>query len=901
MNQFFKHTMRGIFVLLMGLFALAPQKANASHAMGADLTYQCIGNNQYRVTLKLYRDCNGINAATSHFINFSSPGCGSFSATLPQISMTEITPTCPGIIGTACNGGVGTFGIQEFIYQSIVTLPTTCLQWNMSWTLCCRNAAITTLISPSSNQMHISASLNTASTPCNNSPTFLNNPTPFVCNNQPVFYNHGAYDTDGDNLVYSLTSCYNTAGNPVTYSTGQGISATSPLHTVSGVNINSSTGAISFTPNAVQVGVICVLVEEFRNGVKIGEIVRDIQFTVVNCNNMMPSLSGINGTTNFSTTATVGQQLCFNVLSSDPDAGQSLTLTYNGGIPAGIFTSAGSPHPTGTFCWTPSLADVGTHNFTINVRDDYCPIVGQNTYTYTIVVPPPVTPTCNVVVSVTGVNNVQCSGNDGTAVVVASGGTAPYTYTVINWTTGEIFSNTSGIFTNLSPGSYNVLVTDANGCQPDCANNSFTIGGNATPLVATVNANNPLCPPNTTPANGTTNGGGSIYVVASGGTAPYLYSIGNGFSSNSSFNNLAAGIYQVVVMDANGCSTTQTVTITAPDPLVIHFNNIVEPTCGQCNGAVSISATGGNGVYGYYLNGTPTGPNLTNLCPGTYTIAVSDGNFCIRDTTLVLQGGPAFSLVATATSVTCHGDCDGTAAVTTTGSSHISFAWSNGDASANLTDLCPGVYTVTGTDANGCEQVAAVTVSEPAAIVVTLASSSDETCARNDGTAQLAVSGGTGPYNFGLANISTGTSANNSSGQFGGLSAGIYAYQVTDANGCGQPCLGNFNLHYLCRNGTGITPTPASTGTLAGIGTFLLVNPNPANTIAQISYGAENQERSSISILDANGKVIDERKGLTNQGSIELNISNWTGATYFIVLQGTDGKILKTTRLVVSK
>ena len=899
MRSIIQQSMHSIFVLLLGLMAFSPQQAHASHAMGADLTYQCVGPNQYRVTLKLYRDCNGINAATSHLVNFNSASCGAFSATLPQISMTEITPVCPGIIGTACNGGTGTYGIQEFVYSSIVTLPSGCPSWDMSWTLCCRNAAITTLTTPSSNQMHISASINSASTVCNSSPTFLNSPTPFVCNNQPVFYNHGAYDADGDSLAYSLTTCYNTAANPITYDAAQGISPNNPLHTISGVSIDPATGAINFTPNAVQVGVMCVLVEEYRNGIKVGEIVRDIQFTVVNCNNLMPTLSGINGGSTFSTTAQVGQQLCFNVNSTDPDAGQSLTLTYNGGIPAGVFTSVGSPHPTGTFCWTPSLSDVGAHSFTINVRDDYCPIVGQNTYTYTIYVQPPVV-TCNVAVAVSGVNDVQCSGNDGTAVVVATGGTAPYTYNVINWTSGEIFSNSTGIFTNLSPGFYNVLVTDANGCQPDCSNNSFTIGGNATPLVATVNSTDLLCPSNTTQANGN-NTNGSIQISATGGTAPYLYSIGSGFGTSNSFSNLAAGTYQVVVMDANGCSVTETVVITEPAPLVINFNNIVQPTCGQCNGSVSLSASGGNGIYGYYLNGTPVGSTISNLCPGTYTIAVCDGNFCIRDTTLVLQGGPGFTLSATATNVTCNGDCDGTASATATGVSGISFAWSNGDESATISGLCAGSYTVTATNSDGCEQVATVVVTEPAAIVVSLVSSSNETCALNDGSAQIGVSGGSAPYNFGLANISTGTSLSNSSGQFSALNAGIYAYQVTDANGCAQACLGNFSLRYICGPRGGNVPTPTTTGTLAGIGTFLMVNPNPATSMAQISYGAEGQERISISIMDSNGKVIEERKGLINQGSVEMNISNWASATYFIVLQGTDGKILKTTRLVVNQ
>lgn len=891
-----------IFALL---FLYGQPEAKATHAMGVDLTYQCVGPNQYQVTLQFYRDCNGINAASTETVALNS-SCGNLTVNLPQTNLVEVTPSCPGIIGTACNGGTGTYGIQKFTYSSVVTLPASCSDWVLSWNLCCRNNAITTLTSPGSNLMYVEAALDNTLSNCNNSPVFLNNPTPFVCNNQPVFYNHGAVDTDGDSLAFSLTSCYDAANTPVSYDVNQGISATNPLLTSTGVNIDPTTGALSFTPNAVQVGVLCVMVEEFRNGVKIGEVVRDIQFTVVQCSNNMPTLTGIDGTSDFSTTATVGQQLCFDVFSNDPDSGQQVLLAYNGAIPAGIFTTAGSPYPTATFCWTPTVADIGTHSFTITVSDDYCPIVGQNTYTYTINVVGGTTGNCNVSVAVTSVSDVQCSANDGSAVVIATGGTAPYSYSVINWTTGEVFTNNSGVFSNLSPGQYNVVVVDAAACQPDCSNNGFTIGGNPNPINANVSVSNPTCPPNIT-SNNPNSSSGSITVLASGGTAPYLYSIGSGFGSSNVFSNLAAGSYQVVTMDANGCSYVETVTITAPDPIVINISNLVDATCGQANGSVTITATGGTGgIYGYYLDGVAVNGNtISNLPAGTYTISVCDINFCIADTTITIDGTPAFTALASASSVACHGDCDGTATITLSGAdpSTLTYSWSNGADGININGLCAGIYTATVADGNGCEQVVTAIVNEPDPINLSLVSSSDESCALNDGSAIITATGGTAPYSYGLANVSTGNSWNNNSGQFTALNTGLYAYQMVDANACTQECLGHFNLNLDCNTGGGLPPRSTSTlgNVLSAENQYIMVSPNPAQTIAQITYRAMDQEAVNISILNNEGKLLEQRTALHLEGSLELNISNWSAATYFIVMQNGNGEILKTAKLVVKR
>src|SRR5206468_359523 len=158
-----------------------------------------------------------------------------------------------------------------------VTLPMQCTDWSFSYSLCCRNAAITTITTPGSNTFYIYATLNNTISPCNSSPTFTNKPVPFSCLGQQFQFNHGAVDPDGDSLVYTLVDPMQTATNPVSYINPY--SATNPLNSVPALQFNTATGDILFNPQQLQVTVMAVLVQEYRNGVLIGSVVRDIQIT----------------------------------------------------------------------------------------------------------------------------------------------------------------------------------------------------------------------------------------------------------------------------------------------------------------------------------------------------------------------------------------------------------------------------------------------------------------------------------------------------------------------------------------------------------------------------------------------------------------------------------------------
>lgn len=738
--------------------------------------------------------------------------------------------------------------------------------------------------------MFIKDRMSTENGLCNNSPVFLNNPTPFACANQNIFYNHGGSDPDGDSLVFSLTSCYRGNNQPVSY--GPGISPTSPLVTQNGVTIDPATGALNFIPSQPQVGVLCVLVEEFRNGQKVGEVVRDIQFTVLNCTNTLPTLSGIDGSSDYSTTGTIGQQLCFDMESADVDADQSLTLSYNNALPSATFSATAGPRPVGTFCWTPTAA--GTFSFTVTVADNFCPLVGQNTYTYTIVVPQaPIdttpAPCTGLQFNVVSTEDLRCARNDGSAVLTASGGIAPYTYQVVNWATGSFFTNQTGIFNNLPAGDYGVWISDANSCILDCVGTGFQINGNLRPLRASVTTTDALCAGDSASAT----------IGVQGGTAPYLFSLNGGsYTSNNVFTGLAAGSYQVCIVDANGCNRNVSFQVTAPTALQLALGNVVDASCGLNNGSVTLLASGGTAPYTLSLNGqsNAVAGMFGQLASGSYTAEVVDANGCSQNLPVQIGDAPGVAISLSATDPSCAGRCDASATVVAQGgTAPFTVQWSNGQSGMDIDELCAGSYTAELTDANGCRASASISIADPAPLDVVLASSVDPDCNQSNGQAVLQATGGTAPYSFRLANFSNASVSNNTSGSFGNLAAGQYAVQLTDANGCSQDCASTFSLEG-CAGGSLQTGTAGTRST-----NYMLLSPNPANSIAQISYSYTEQKTVNLMVIDANGSEVHQQQGLSPTGSVELNISQWSGAQYFVLLRDEQGAVLASRKLIVRR
>lgn len=371
-----------IYLLILS-FVTCHSLLRATHSMGPELMVKKIaGSNNYLVTLNIYRTCGGSAPASSY--NVSKGACGG-SLTVNRVSTTDITPLCPSAV-SKCSSPSGNFGVELHVYTGTFNLSSGCGSTTLSFSDCCRESGISSLSNPGSQSMYVGCLL--TNNISNSSPVWLNPPVLTLPVNKAAHFNAAASDPDGDALVYSLTACRQGATTDVTYASGY--SGTSPLTTQGGVSINSSTGAISLTPTAVETGVICIRAEEYRGGSKIGEITRDVVIRVISSGNNPPAVSGVNGGSSYSATVTAGSNLTFMLNGSDAD-GEAVNMDWNHGItgPSVSFTNNNTTAPVATFSWTPSTANIGTHVFTLNVKDNACDINAVSQYTYQVTVNAP--------------------------------------------------------------------------------------------------------------------------------------------------------------------------------------------------------------------------------------------------------------------------------------------------------------------------------------------------------------------------------------------------------------------------------------------------------------------------------------------------------------------------------
>jgi len=383
----------------IALFVFAvPNQSKASHMMGADIYFTCQGNNLYQFTLVFYRDCAGISAPSSVSMSIAAASCGlSSSITLNQVGAgIEVSPLCPAMIAqSSCNGG-SLPGVQQFVYQGSVVLPFACNDYVFSWTDCCRNAAITNVPGASGYGMYVEAHYDNTVYTCDHAPTFTTIPVPYICSNQPFNYNQGAIDADGDSLVYTMINPMDAGAVPVPYNAP--FNATYPLSTTTGsVVFDPLSGQLSFTPNANQITIMAIKVDEYRNGTWIGSTMRDIQLVVITCNNTPPLIlnGGIQnqqGGVNQGAMAVdicPGQSLSFYVSVTDTNAADTIYAYSNiaAVIPGATFNVVGGDTVNAYFSWTPTIADTGYYVFTYTVMDNACPIYGQQVFSFTINVP----------------------------------------------------------------------------------------------------------------------------------------------------------------------------------------------------------------------------------------------------------------------------------------------------------------------------------------------------------------------------------------------------------------------------------------------------------------------------------------------------------------------------------
>ena len=386
------------------------------------------------------------------------------------------------------------------------------------------------------------------------------------------------------------------------------------------------------------------------------------------------------------------------------------------------------------------------------------------------------------ITSTTFTTLVSCTGaSDGTAVIQASGGTSPYSY---SWNDGSINFSTNDTIAGLSPGLYACTITDANGC---IGYDTINIIESTTSLVIDSSLTNSV----------SCFGGsdGSAIVYTSGGIGNYIYQWDDSNSQTTQQAvGLIAGTFIVTVTDSALCTVTETVTIF--EPLALDMNIIdTDISCfGFSDGALSSSVIGGIAPYIFSWDGpnlyTSNLSSIDNLESGSYILTITDDNGC-EDTVSSLINEPiALSFVVNVNNPSCYNDVNGIINIQITGgtqpydATYISGVntYPNNN-SIIIIGLGASSDTLYVTDLNGCEEISFINIIEPLELQIDNITEVNPTCYNyTNGSASIVVTGGSLPYSYQLldnynSNIGV-TSATN------GLGDGIYTYIVNDFNGC---------------------------------------------------------------------------------------------------------------------
>ncbi|WP_242205980.1 HYR domain-containing protein, partial [Aestuariivivens insulae] len=353
-------------------------------------------------------------------------------------------------------------------------------------------------------------------------------------------------------------------------------------------------------------------------------------------------------------------------------------------------------------------------------------------------------------------------------IVNGLGGNGGYEYqmtgdSTVSWTT-------DGDFGGLLDGTYYFQVRDSQNCLSDPV--EVVINESTRVKVEIPSWQNPLCH---SEASGSASG------VVSGGKAPYTYLWDDPSEQTTlAATGLAAGTYTLTVTDFYNCPVTATVTISEPDEIILSESH-TNVTCYNGNdGSITLSVTGGVGPYLYSKNGGATTSNnvFSNLTDGTYTMGVVDANGCEKEIDVVITESTEITATFTTDTNGCANTNSGTATVSPTGGvGPYTYLWSNGQTSQTATNLAPGNYNVTITDASGCDVIESVTYSDPTALSVSMATTVTSGVGQSDGTATATPSGGVGPYSYSWSNGQTTATAT-------GLVQGSYSVTVTDSKGC---------------------------------------------------------------------------------------------------------------------
>ena len=713
-----------VHLLVCATLFLGGKSARATHIVGGETTYQCLGNGYYKITLTLFRDCGGVVMPDSSEIKVEdlngNPVLSRWAAKGPSTFINVNNPGCGQPTPTVC------IERADFVIDS-AHLPGSAAGYAIFFQDCCRNYGIDNIDNAWNKGTTFPSLIFGNPSGCVSSPYFNAYPPAAVPANVPLQIDVSATDPDGDSLSYQLVAplsdkpsqSYPFSAVPF----AAGYSASNMVPSSPAFSLDATTGQITGTITQAGKFSVGIRVSKWRNNALVGRILRDYQFTVLQPWTVFASIAshtdaGCGGSGGSATAAAGGGSAPYSFLWSDNQTGQTATNLAPGQYSVIARGSGGCQD-------TAYVTIVGSAGFTVNVNSQ---------------------------------TDATCANPKGSATLAVSGGTAPYTITWPDNGTG--FSNT-----NLNPGANTVQITDATNCSGTA---TVQIGAAGAASLALDSLKNESCP-------GAQNG--AIFISTSTGTAPFSFQWNDGAASQNR-QNLSPGHYAVTVTDSAGCQDSLTFVITSGTGISAHFDSIINVECKNAgNGFLSVSANG-TAPFSYQWSNGGAGAFQTNLPAGNYGVKITDANGCSDSVSAMVSEPDSLSIsLKNKTDAHC-GAADGSISIKITGGQKpYSIQWSGGQTDSAIVNLAAGNHSVVITDANGCTLSKGFSISPSSPLSLALDSVSAATCGRQNGWAAVSVSGGSAPFSFDWGSGPSGDTA-------GQLSAGAHSVKVTDGNGC---------------------------------------------------------------------------------------------------------------------
>ncbi|MDX2001727.1 MAG: M43 family zinc metalloprotease [Chitinophagales bacterium] len=450
----------------------------------------------------------------------------------------------------------------------------------------------------------------------------------------------------------------------------------------------------------------------------------------------------------------------------------------------------------------------------------------------------------------TTASNALCNNaSNGSATVSVNAGSSPFTFL---WSNGQ----TTATANNLAAGTYQVTVTDANGC-------SITSS-------ASVSQPNAIIVSPSAVATSCGNANGSASATAAGGTPPYSFAWTGG-RTGSTISNLPAGLFTVTVTDANGCTVSGSVSVSGSAGISL-TPSTTPAFCGRNNGSAAVAVSGGTAPYSYFWSAGSIASSVNNLIAGNFGVTVTDANGCQASALVTVpSSGTNPSINLNVTDASCSGSANGSiSASISSGQSPYVYLWSNNASASLVQNLTAGSYSLTVTDANGCSAVQQAIVAEPVPLQIS-ATVGNATCGNADGAASGFVSGGTGPYSYVW---NTGSNGN----AISGVAAGVYTLTVTDALGCSNAAVINVNdigapavlLNTVSPSCFGLNDGSIDATLTGGVGpfTYQWSNSSSGSSLTGIAAGSY-----TVTVIDQNNCQSTASTTISQPTQLQINIS----------------------------